>query len=192
MTDTDSKLTGWISVCHGVPPCQPLSAQPVRPFYNRQPCHKGDRVYASERKREDKKIDSGEMPGSAVTRKAVFERAAVVAVWENGMREKVRRIQQKREYGGGNGSGGGDRGIETLYPDVSEVLYWLCLLFAAALLITLNREVVFLRGVRVLACPPALWVRPRIFSLILTFAPSYAGPHSEAIVHSPLVTLNGQ
>lgn len=37
-------------------------------------------------------------------------------------REKVRRIRQKREYGGGNGSGG-DGGIETLYPDVSEVPY---------------------------------------------------------------------
>lgn len=31
----------------------------------------------------------------------------------------VYRIQGKREYGEGNGGGG----IETLYPDVSEVLY---------------------------------------------------------------------
>lgn len=41
MSDTDSKLTGWISVCRGVPPCQPLSAHPVRPFHKRQERHKG-------------------------------------------------------------------------------------------------------------------------------------------------------
>ena len=41
MSDTDSKLTGWISVCRGAPPCQPLSAHPVRPFHKRQGRHKG-------------------------------------------------------------------------------------------------------------------------------------------------------
>ncbi len=53
MSDTDSKLTGWISVCRGVPPCQPLSAQPVRPFYKRQERHKGDGERESEREDGD-------------------------------------------------------------------------------------------------------------------------------------------
>lgn len=32
MSDTDSKLSGWISVCRGIAACQPLSAQPRPPI----------------------------------------------------------------------------------------------------------------------------------------------------------------
>ncbi len=59
MSDTDSKLTGWISVCHSVPPCQPLSAQPVRPFYKRQERHRRDRVCSViEKEKGQKQLDN--------------------------------------------------------------------------------------------------------------------------------------
>lgn len=111
MSDTDSKLTGWISVYRGVPPCQPLSVQPVRPFLQKDRSATKEIENMRDRERRGDGDDmktrgrEGEIYGASRVRydkENSWESGVVVermGYREEEKEERVHRMQGKRKYG---------------------------------------------------------------------------------------------
>lgn len=129
-------------------------------------------------------------PVHSCYRRKEWHRGARAAGSEKGGKKMAISSGQIIIDGGGRGVRGGGTETLLLFPDVFEVLYWLYLLFTAS---TPNySQQGGCVSVDKSACPTTPRGRGRIFSLILTPPLSDAGPHSEVIVHSPLVARNGQ